>query len=91
MNRLALGRGLDALIPTKPETATAAGRQVVDLPLEKISPNPNQPRQQFDDTKLQELAASIREKGVLQRGTDGTDAVDLAPPWLPVWRQFRPL
>jgi ParB family chromosome partitioning protein len=64
MNRLALGRGLDAHIPTKPEAAT--GRQVVDLPLEKISPNPNQPRQQFDDTKLQELAASIREKGVLQ-------------------------
>jgi ParB family chromosome partitioning protein len=66
MNRLALGRGLDALIPTKAETTTAVGRQVVDLPLEKISPNPNQPRQQFDDTKLQELAASIREKGVLQ-------------------------
>lgn len=66
MNRLALGRGLDALIPTKPETTAATGRQVVDLPLEKIIPNPNQPRQKFDDTKLQELTASVREKGVLQ-------------------------
>ncbi len=66
MNRLALGRGLDALIPTKPETARPTGRQVIDLPLEQIIPNPSQPRQQFDDTKLQELTASIREKGVLQ-------------------------
>ena len=66
MNRLALGRGLEALIPTKPEPTVATGRQVIDLPLDRIVPNPNQPRQQFDDLKLQELAASIREKGILQ-------------------------
>jgi ParB family chromosome partitioning protein len=66
MNRLALGRGLDALIPTKPEPVAATGRQVIDLPLDKIIPNPNQPRQQFDEVKLLELASSIREKGVLQ-------------------------
>jgi ParB family chromosome partitioning protein len=66
MNRLALGRGLDALIPTKPESVAATGRQIMDLSLDKIISNPRQPRQQFDDIKLQELAASIREKGVLQ-------------------------
>jgi ParB family chromosome partitioning protein len=66
MNRLALGRGLDALIPTQPDQLLANGRQIVEVPLDKITPNPNQPRRQFDDAKLRELAASIREKGVLQ-------------------------
>jgi len=65
-NRLALGRGLEALIPTQSDHLISKGRQVVDLPLEKIVPNPNQPRVQFDGAKLEELVASIREKGVLQ-------------------------
>jgi ParB family transcriptional regulator, chromosome partitioning protein len=65
-NRLALGRGLEALIPTQSEQLVTKGRQVVDLPLEKIVPNPNQPRIQFDGARLEELSASIREKGVLQ-------------------------
>jgi ParB family chromosome partitioning protein len=66
MNRLALGRGLDALIPNKPEESPTGGQQILQIPLEKISPNPNQPRQQFDLARLEELTASIREKGVLQ-------------------------
>ncbi len=65
-NRLALGRGLEALIPTQSDNLLPRGRQVVDLPLEKITPNPSQPRVQFDGARLEELAASIREKGVLQ-------------------------
>lgn len=67
MNRIALGRGLDALIPTTPpDQARTGGRQVLDLPLAKILPNPSQPRVQFDGAKLSELTASIRENGVLQ-------------------------
>ncbi|HEY4751939.1 MAG TPA: ParB/RepB/Spo0J family partition protein [Candidatus Limnocylindrales bacterium] len=58
----ALGRGLSALIPqrTAPETA------VVEVPVSRIRPNPYQPRRHMDDAGLEELAASIREHGVLQ-------------------------
>jgi ParB family chromosome partitioning protein len=56
-----LGRGLDALIPVdRPEHGFA------QIPLERIRPNPHQPRAQFADDALAELAASIREVGVLQ-------------------------
>ncbi|MBI5866791.1 MAG: ParB/RepB/Spo0J family partition protein [candidate division Zixibacteria bacterium] len=65
-NRLALGRGLEALIPTQSDQLISKGKQVIDLPLDKIVPNPNQPRVQFDGAKLEELVASIREKGVIQ-------------------------
>ncbi len=66
MNRLALGRGLDALIPSQPGSSPTEGKQILELAIDKITPNPNQPRQQFNATRLEELAASIREKGVLQ-------------------------
>jgi ParB family chromosome partitioning protein len=58
----ALGRGLSALIPQRalPEAA------VVAVPLAHIRPSPYQPRRHVDDAGLQELAASIREHGVLQ-------------------------
>jgi ParB family chromosome partitioning protein len=56
-----LGRGLDALIPVEHPSAGFA-----DLELEEISPSPQQPRTRFDDDSLEELAASIREVGVLQ-------------------------
>lgn len=58
----ALGRGLGSLIPQR-ESAAAA---VVDLPLARVAPNPHQPRRHWDDAGLEELAASIREHGVLQ-------------------------
>lgn len=66
-----LGKGLDALIPGgfASETssgAEAAGSGVLNVPLEKIIPNPRQPRSHFDPTALEELAASIREHGVIQ-------------------------
>jgi ParB family chromosome partitioning protein len=74
MTRKALGRGLEALIPTRvtvaeapPEPskeAPAAGPLEVDV--ERIRPNRFQPRQTFDAVKLEELAASMRENGVLQ-------------------------
>jgi len=56
-----LGRGLDALIPVDhPSTGFA------EIELSEVKPNPQQPRVRFDDDALSELAASIREVGVLQ-------------------------
>ena len=55
-----LGRGLDALIPA-PEN-----HGVRELAIDRIDPNPDQPRSQFDDAQLGELAASIASHGVLQ-------------------------
>jgi ParB family chromosome partitioning protein len=58
----ALGRGLSALIPQR----AAGSAAVVDVPLARIVPNPHQPRRHMDEAGLEELAASIREHGVLQ-------------------------
>jgi ParB family chromosome partitioning protein len=58
-----LGRGLDALIPAS-EPLTAGG--VIQIPVAQILPNPRQPRIRFDPEEMAELAASIREHGVLQ-------------------------
>ncbi len=62
-----LGKGLGALIPAD-VTAVVTGDQprLEDLPVGSIVPNPNQPRVHFDEESLAELAASIREIGVLQ-------------------------
>jgi ParB family transcriptional regulator, chromosome partitioning protein len=59
-----LGRGLDSLIPTQESSQPARGIQHV--PVGDISPNPRQPRSNFDDLELEELAASIREHGIIQ-------------------------
>jgi ParB family chromosome partitioning protein len=59
-----LGRGLEALIPTEPTRIEQSG--YVELPIDDIKPNPDQPRARFDDETLSELAASITEVGVLQ-------------------------
>jgi ParB family transcriptional regulator, chromosome partitioning protein len=58
----ALGRGLSSLIPQR--ASTSAG--VVEVPVARIAPNPYQPRRRIDDETIEELAASIREHGVLQ-------------------------
>ena len=58
----ALGRGLSSLIPQR----AGAGSAVIDVPLARVAPNPYQPRRHMDDAGLEELAASIREHGVLQ-------------------------
>ncbi len=67
--RRGLGRGLSALLEetqaaSSPEGRRAAG--VLDIPIELIQRNPGQPRRNFSDTDLDELAASVRERGVLQ-------------------------
>jgi ParB family chromosome partitioning protein len=56
-----LGRGLAALIPQR---APSAG--ISEISLDRVQPNPRQPRQRFEADELEALAASIREHGVLQ-------------------------
>ena len=67
-----LGKGLEALIrpeaeqkrkPAKKPTIAKPG--VTEIPLKDIRPNPNQPRRDFDESALEELAASIKEKGIV--------------------------
>jgi ParB family chromosome partitioning protein len=63
MQKKALGRGLQTLIPV----GNAAGRdEIEDVPLSLVSPNPFQPRRVFDEAELEELANSVKAKGVLQ-------------------------
>jgi ParB family chromosome partitioning protein len=60
-----LGRGLSALIPGAPEAGEAPSG-LLEVPVNAVAPNPKQPRTRFDDETLAELAASIREVGILQ-------------------------
>jgi len=67
--RRALGRGLGALIPAEVYPRSGSGQedeQERAVPIDSITPNPYQPRETFADEKLEELATSIREKGMLQ-------------------------
>jgi ParB family chromosome partitioning protein len=61
----ALGKGLEAMLSVNGIPASS-GDSVVELKINDISPNEGQPRKNFDDTSLQELAASIAESGVIQ-------------------------
>lgn len=63
-----LGRGLGALLssPGPASSAEAPGAATIELPIDAIAPNPQQPRKDFDDKALQDLAASLRQSGVLQ-------------------------
>ena len=58
------GRGLDALIDTG-DVMVQGSSNLSEIALSMISPNPNQPRREFDESALQELAASIREIGII--------------------------
>lgn len=63
--RNALGRGLDSLIPM--DDVPASGSSAIsEIPLNKITANPDQPRRSFDEESLDELSASIRELGIIQ-------------------------
>ena len=66
MNKKAnLGKGLEALIS---QYSTDKDSNYINdsIPLSKIKANPNQPRKDFDDSKMEELISSVREKGILQ-------------------------
>ena len=58
------GLGLDALINTN-DIRTKGTANLLMLPIDKIEPNPDQPRHEFDESALKELAVSIREIGVI--------------------------
>lgn len=65
IKKSALGRGLDALISTD-YTKTEGSSSINEVPLKQIYANPDQPRREFDEERLQELADSIREIGIIQ-------------------------
>jgi ParB family chromosome partitioning protein len=80
--RRALGRGLDALLPVTPSSAGGGDRSAFICPVEKIGPQAGQPRQYFDEQELAELAASIREHGLIEplivrRTQPGADRYEL--------------
>jgi len=62
ISKRGLGRGLGALLSSEP----AEAESLVEVPIDQIEVNPNQPRKVFDFTALDELAASIRSSGVIQ-------------------------
>lgn len=71
IERRGLGRGLSALMadinPVETSGQTGAGKRVdVLLPIEDVVPNPDQPRRTFEPALLNELADSIRQKGIIQ-------------------------
>jgi ParB family chromosome partitioning protein len=69
MARQALGKGLEALIPgSKSRAAVSGGAQkgFLEIALNDIRPNPNQPRKRFAPEKLEELIRSVKSKGVIE-------------------------
>ena len=67
MSRKALGRGLSALLSdSMMQNVSADGDDFLEVDIDLIEPNPEQPRTHFDETKLEELAQSIRANGLVQ-------------------------
>ena len=66
LDDISTGRGLDALIDTTAEVKTEGSSNLSEVEINLIDPNPNQPRREFDQDALQELANSIRELGIIQ-------------------------
>ena len=64
IKKTGLGRGLDALIDTS-QVNTGNASSIQEVEIAQISANPNQPRRTFDEEAMEELAASIREHGVI--------------------------
>ncbi len=58
--KAALGRGLDSLIPG------SKGREIVEIDIARLAPNRGQPRKTFKEDTLKELAASVKERGIIQ-------------------------
>lgn len=64
--RPGMGRGLGAILSVSTDSALADEEEYRQLPVDRIQPNPKQPRRRFDEDSLQALAASLGERGVLQ-------------------------
>jgi len=75
-----LGRGIGALIPNIDSAILENKEAIILVPVEELKTNPFQPRKVFQEDKIDELAESIREKGVLQpllvkKGMDGYEII----------------
>ena len=67
LKKTTLGRGLDALIPKdSTDSGSQAGAGFIEAGVEEVTPNRSQPRKDFDDGSIEELALSIKEKGIIQ-------------------------
>jgi ParB family transcriptional regulator, chromosome partitioning protein len=69
LQKTGLGKGLSALIPVAPTEPVQVAKNedsTSEVEIDRISPSPFQPRRSFDDVKLQELAMSIRNQGIIQ-------------------------
>ena len=73
MNKKGLGKGLGALIPGNIQNISGEktkeefnGEKVLSIPMDKVISNPDQPRKSFNQEKIQELAQSIKENGLIQ-------------------------
>ena len=69
MQKKGLGRGLSALIPGAPESTTVetpSGSSPKQVAVDRITTSPFQPRRSFDEAKIDELASSIRNQGIIQ-------------------------
>ena len=84
MEKRGLGRGLGALIPEREieehSQSSVPKEHIRYIPVEQIKPNPYQPRENFDSQGLEELIASIKEKGIIQpiivrRSTSGYELI----------------
>ena len=80
VQRKALGKGLEALIPGMGEEKAAKSEGLLQVALDEIHPSPLQPRRLFDREKIEELANSIRENGIIQplivkKGVDGFELI----------------
>jgi len=64
LDDIGAGRGLDALIDTS-DVRTQGSSNLNEIPIEQIEPNPDQPRREFDETAMQELANSIQTMGII--------------------------
>ncbi|MFZ5816195.1 MAG: ParB/RepB/Spo0J family partition protein [Bacillota bacterium] len=65
MSKKGLGRGLQALIP-EVEVSERDRDSIMEIEISQVKPNPNQPRKEFDQVRLEELAASVKEHGIVQ-------------------------
>ena len=99
--RSALGRGLDALI-SMDNIVTSGTSSIHEIELSQIVPNPDQPRREFDQEALEELASSIRELGIIQpislrQGDGGNYQIiwlsrgDIELHKWPGWKRFPPM
>ncbi len=64
MRKRALGKGLEALIPTEADRVLQEGYRMI--PVEAVKPNPHQPRAKIEESDIKDLIASIKEKGIIR-------------------------